>query len=88
MSTTIQLYQHLLNKFSSYSIDELIELNNETVKSQGWGSTKATFRTAILASFSKKGLDLSHIISKEDGFTSVKSVPVRLEQNTLVPLAF
>lgn len=88
MSTTIHLYQHLLEKFTSYSLEELIELNNETVKGQGWGSTKSTFRTAILAAFSKKGVDLSNIISKEDGFTSVKSVPVRLEQNTLIPLTF
>lgn len=88
MSTTIQLYQHLLDKFTSYSIEELIELNNETIKGRGWGSTKATFRTAILATFSKKGIDLSQIISKEDGFTSVKSVEVRLEQNRLIPLAY
>lgn len=86
MSTTIHLYQHLLEKFIDYSVDELIELNNETVKGSGWGTTKATFRTAILATFSKKGIDLSNIISKEDGFTSVKSVPVRLEQNVLIPL--
>ncbi|MCI0921059.1 5-oxoprolinase [Sphingobacterium rhinopitheci] len=88
MSTTIHLYQHLLEKFTSYSLEELIELNNETVKGNGWGSTKATFRTAILAAFSKKGVDLSKIISKEDGFTSVKSVPVRLEQNALIPITF
>jgi len=81
------LYQHLVEKFATYSIAELIELNNETVKGQGWGSTKATFRTAIIATLSKKGLDLSHIISKEDGFTSIKSVPVRLEQNTLIPMS-
>lgn len=86
MSTTIQLYQHLVEKFTSYSVDELIELNNETIQGKGWGSTKATFRTALLAAFSKKGLDLSHIISKEDGFTSIKTVPVRLEQNVLIPL--
>lgn len=88
MSTTIQLYQHLLDKFATYSLEELIDLNNETVKGQGWGSTKGTFRTAILAAFSKKGVDLSNIISKEDGFTTVKSVPVRLEQNALIPLCF
>ena len=86
--STIHLYQHLLEKFTSYSLEELIELNNETVKGNGWGSTKATFRTAILAAFSKKGVDLSKIISKEDGFTSVKSVPVRLEQNALIPITF
>jgi len=85
MSTTIQLYQHLLEKFSTYSIDELIQLNNETVRGQGWGSAKATFRTAIIAAFSKKGLDLSHIVQKEDGFTTINPVPVRLEKNVLVP---
>ncbi|MCA5006310.1 5-oxoprolinase [Sphingobacterium bovistauri] len=88
MSNTIHLYQHLIEKFSNYSIEELIQLNNETVKGQGWGTTKATFRTAIITAFSRKGIDLSHIISKEDGFTSVKSVPVRLEDNTLIPLAY
>ncbi len=85
MSTTIHLYQHLIEKFSAYSVEELIQLNNETVRSQGWGSAKATFRTAIIAAFSKKGLDLSHIVSKEDGFTTVLPVPVRLEHNVLVP---
>jgi len=85
MSTTIQLYQHLLEKFSTYSIEELIQLNNETVRGQGWGSTKATFRTAIIAAFSKKGVDLSRIVQKEDGFTSINPVPVRLEHNVLVP---
>ncbi|MDM1296223.1 5-oxoprolinase [Sphingobacterium sp. N143] len=85
MATT-NLYQHLLEKFSDYSIDELILLNNDTVLGQGWGSSKATFRTALISTFSKRGLDLSKIISKEDGFTSVKHVPVRLVKNVLVPL--
>jgi len=40
----------------------------------------------LISTFSKRGLDLSNIISKEDGFTSVKQVPVRLEQNVLIPL--
>lgn len=88
MSNTAHLYQHLIEKFSNYSIEELIQLNNETVKGQGWGTTKATFRTAIITAFSRKGIDLSRIISKEDGFTTVRSVPVRLEDNTLVPLAY
>lgn len=87
-NTTIHLYKHLIEKFSNYSIEELIQLNNETVKGQGWGTTKATFRTAIITAFSRKGIDLSQIISKEDGFTSVKSVPVRLEENKLIPLAY
>jgi hypothetical protein len=87
-NTTVHLYQHLIEKFSNYSIEELIQLNNETLKGQGWGSAKATFRTAIITAFSRKGIDLSQIISKDDGFTTVKSVPVRLEDNTLVPLAY
>ena len=87
MSTTINLYQHLLEKFSNYSTEELIQLNNETVLGNGWGSTKSTFRTAIIAAFSKKGIDLSRIISKDDGFTTVLAVPVRIESNTLIPLA-
>lgn len=86
MATTTNLYQHLLEKFSYYSTDELIELNNDTILGQGWGSSKSTFRTALISTFSKRGLDLSNIISKEDGFTSVKQVPVRLEQNVLIPL--
>ncbi|MFZ4860590.1 5-oxoprolinase [Sphingobacterium sp. Mn56C] len=84
MSTT-QLYQHLFDKFSSYSVEELIQFNNDTVNSEGWGSSKAAFRTAILAAFSRKGLDLSQIVSKEDGFTVVKYVSVRLENNVLIP---
>ncbi len=86
MATTTNLYQHLLEKFSYYSTDELIQLNNDTILGQGWGSSKAAFRTALISTFSKRGLDLSNIISKEDGFTSVKYVPVRLEQNVLIPL--
>lgn len=86
MSTTIQLYQHLLEKFHHYSIEELIQLNNDIVKSKGWGSTKATFRTAIINAFSKRGIDLSHIISKEDGFTVIQYAAVRLEDNALIPV--
>ena len=86
MANTIPLYQHLLEKFTHYSIEELIQLNNETVKGKGWGSAKSTFRTAIISAFSRKGIDLSLIITKEDGFTTVKSVPVRLEENTLIPI--
>lgn len=86
MATTTNLYQHLLEKFTYYSTDELIQLNNDTILDEGWGSSKATFRTALLSTFSKRGLDLSKIISKEDGFTSVKHVPVKLEKNTLIPL--
>ncbi len=80
------LYDHLINKFTTYSIEELIELNNETVKQGAWGANKGTFRTAIIAAFSRKGIDLSKIVCKEDGFTSIQSVAVRLEKNTLIPL--
>lgn len=86
MSTALSLYQHLLEKFVAYSTEELILLNNETIKDQGWGSSKATFRTAIIAAFSKKGIDLSRITSKNDGFTSIQSVEVKLIENTLVPI--
>lgn len=86
MSTVLPFYQHLLEKFSSYSIEELIHLNNETIKGQGWGSSKSAFRTAIIAAFSRKGIDLSAIITKNDGFTSIASVPVKLVNNTLVPI--
>ncbi|TDQ77183.1 5-oxoprolinase [Sphingobacterium yanglingense] len=79
-------YQHLLEKFAHYSTEELIDLNNETIKEKGWGSSKSTFRTAIIATFSKKGIDLSRIITKNDGFTSILSVPVKLVENTLVPI--
>ncbi|WP_400262495.1 5-oxoprolinase [Sphingobacterium sp. SG20118] len=85
MATT-NLYQHLLEKFSYYSINELIQLNNDTISGKGWGSSKSTFRTALLSTFSKRGLDLSNIISREDGFTSIKHVAVRLEENTLIPI--
>jgi hypothetical protein len=87
MATTKSLYEHLSEKFIHYSINELIQFNNDTVLGQGWGSSKTIFRAALLNSLSKKGLDLSNIISKEDGFTSVKQVAVRLEDNRLVPIA-
>lgn len=86
MSTALSFYQHLLEKFSNYSVEELIHLNNETIKGHGWGSSRATFRTAIIAAFSKKGVDLSHIVTKNDGFTSILSVPVKLVENTLIPI--
>lgn len=86
MSTTFPFYQHLLEKFASYSTEELIHLNNETILSQSWGSSKAVFRTAIIAAFSKKGIDLSRIVIKNDGFTSILPVPVELVNNTLVPI--
>ena len=86
MSTSLHLYQHLVEKFSNYSLDELVQLNNETVKSKAWGAAKSTFRTAIITAFSRKGIDLSRIISKDDGFTTIHSVAVKLEQNTLIPI--
>ncbi|MFD2555657.1 5-oxoprolinase [Sphingobacterium tabacisoli] len=86
MATSLSFYQHLLEKFAHYSTEELIHLNNETIKGEGWGSSRSTFRTAIIATFSKKGIDLSHIITKNDGFTSIQSVPVKLVENTLVPI--
>jgi hypothetical protein len=85
--STPNLYQHLLEKFSYYSINELIQLNNDTVTDKGWGSSKSTFRTALISTFSKRGIDLSNIISREDGFTSVQYVAVKLEDNTLIPIA-
>ncbi|HMR17821.1 MAG TPA: 5-oxoprolinase [Sphingobacterium sp.] len=85
MATLNYLYNHLTESFNNYSTEELIELNNEIVQSN-WGSSRGTFRTAILNAFAKRGIDLSHIISKNDGFTSIKSVPVRLEKNTLIPI--
>ncbi len=88
MSTTHSFYQHLLEKFLNYSTEELIHLNNETVQNQSWGSSRATFRTAIIAAFSKKGIDLSLIVSKNDGFTSILSVPVKLVENTLVHIHY
>lgn len=87
MKTPNELYQHLIRQFGSYSIHELIDLNNDLVKNSSWGRNKATFRTAVLNSLAKKGIDLSHIISRDDGFTSVKITPVKLQNdNVLVPL--
>lgn len=86
MATTKALFDHLLDKFGSYSVEELIQLNNDTIQSSGWGSTKATFRTALISTLSRRGIDLSRIVSKDDGFTSIRSVAVKLENNTLVPI--
>ncbi len=86
MSINTKLYNHLLEKFSKYSIDELIYLNNETINNKKWGSSRSTFRTAIITTFRSKGIDLSNIINKEDGFTYIRSVPVRLENNSVIPL--
>ena len=84
MATVNYLYAHLTERFTNYSTEELIALNNEIVRSN-WGSSRGTFRSALLHALSKRGLDLSSIISKADGFTTVSVVPVRLEENRLVP---
>ena len=86
MSINTKLYNHLLEKFSKYSIDELIYLNNETINNKKWGFTRPTFRTALITTFRRLGIDLSHIIIKDDGYTYILSVPVRLENNSLIPL--
>ncbi|KGE16085.1 5-oxoprolinase [Sphingobacterium deserti] len=86
MSTILHLSTHLQEQFNNYSIPELITFNNDIVESDGWGTTRSTFRNAILKALAKKGIDLSPIISKEDGFSSIQIVKVRLENNALVPL--
>lgn len=87
MNASNELYQHLIQQFIHYSIPELIELNNELVNGNGWGSNRATFRTAVLATLAKKGINLSSIISKEDGFTSIRIAPLKLtEGNVVVPV--
>ncbi|WDF70248.1 5-oxoprolinase [Sphingobacterium oryzagri] len=86
MSTAIQLSSHLQEQFSRYSIPELITFNNDIVENRGWGTSRSTFRNAILKALAKKGIDLSPIISKEDGFSVIQIVKVRLENNSLVPL--
>lgn len=84
MATINYLYKHLTESFTNYTTQELIELNNEIIRSK-WGSSRGIFRTAILNTLSKRGIDLSCIICKTDGFTSVSVVPVRLIKNKLVP---
>jgi hypothetical protein len=85
MATVNYLYSHLTESFGNYSTEELIQLNNEIVQSN-WGSSRGTFRSAILNTFARRGIDLSRIISKQDGYTSICMVPVRLEKNILIPL--
>ncbi len=88
MQTPQKLYQHLLQNFDSYTIKELIDLNNDLILNASWGTQKATFRTAVLSSLARKGVNLSHITSHDDGFTTIQLVPVELdEDNALVPLA-
>lgn len=88
MQTPHELYQHLVQNFHNYSIKELVNLNNDLVRNASWGTQKAAFRTAVLNSLARKGVNLSRIISHDDGFTTVQLVPVELgEDNTLIPLA-
>lgn len=85
MSTTKPLQEHLLEKFHEYSIQELITLNNDLVRSN-WGANKTVFRTALLRTFSNRGIDLSAIIYKQDGYTQIQRVAVKVEDNKLIPL--
>ena len=88
MQTPHELYQHLVQNFHHYSIKELVNLNNDLVRNTSWGTQKAAFRTAVLNSLARKGVNLSRIISHDDGFTTVQLVAVELgEDNTLIPLA-
>ena len=75
MSTTIQFSHHLLEQFTSYSVSELIILNNDIVENRGWGTERSTFRNAILKA----------LVTKEDGFSSIQIVKVKIENNTLLP---
>ncbi|MGO3163561.1 MAG: 5-oxoprolinase [Sphingobacteriaceae bacterium] len=85
MSSTKPLQEHLLEKFHLYSTQELVTLNNDLVQSN-WGNNKTIFRTALLSTLSNRGIDLSEIICKQDGFTQIQQVPVKIEDNKLVPL--
>ncbi|GEM68624.1 hypothetical protein SMI01S_22300 [Sphingobacterium mizutaii NBRC 14946 = DSM 11724] len=84
-NTTKPLHQHLVEKFHHYSTNELVVLNNDLVKSN-WGANKTAFRTALISALSNRGIDLSAIISTEDGFTQIQSVPVKLSENKLIPI--
>ncbi|MBA8988077.1 5-oxoprolinase [Sphingobacterium cellulitidis] len=86
MSNTAKpLHQHLVEKFHHYSNNELVILNNDLVNSN-WGTNKTAFRTALLSTLSNRGIDLSAIISTEDGFTQIQRVPVKLSENKLIPI--
>ncbi len=85
MSNTKPLQQHLAEQFKNYSTQELVIINNDIVKTN-WGTSKSAFRTALLSALSKRGIDLSAIISKEDGITLIQRVAVRLEANRLVAI--
>jgi len=86
MSTsTNPLASHLSEQFNRYSIHELITINNDIVENEIWGAQRPIFRNAVLTALAKKGIDLSPIISKEDGFSVIQIVKVKLENNSLIP---
>ncbi len=85
MSNSKDLKTHLQSQFFHYSTQELVILNNDLVQSN-WGKNKSIFRTALLSALSKRGIDLSAIISHEDGFTQIHRVQVKLEENKLIPI--
>lgn len=86
MSTSKQFAKHLLEQFTCYSIPELITFNNDMVENKVWGTSRSTFRNAVLKALAKKGIDLSPIISKEDGFSVIQLVKIKLENNSVIPL--
>lgn len=86
MSTTTHLSNHLLDKFHQYSIDELVTLNNDLVVNNTWGSSRSTFRNAVLRALARKGLNLSAIITKEDGFSVIQIVKIKISENAVVPI--
>jgi len=86
MSTAVQLYQDFLEIFQKYSIDQLIEVNNQDIQHQDWISSRGAFRSALLHTLSARGLDLSKIVVREDGFTSVRIAQLRLENNIVIPI--
>lgn len=85
MSTTALLQEHLLKKFHHYSTLELVTLNNDLIESN-WGTSKTVFRNALLTALSRRGIDLSEIICRQDGFTQIRRVPVRVVGDKLVPV--
>lgn len=86
MSTTNQLSSHLQEQFNHYTVNELITINNDIVENKVWGTSRSTFRNAVLKALAQKGIDLSPILSKEDGFTVIQIVKVKLENNSLIPV--
>lgn len=86
MSTSTHLANHLQDKFSNYSIHELITLNNDLVENGVWGSSRSTFRNAVLQALAKKGVNLSPIICKADGFSIIQIVKIELIENEVVPI--